>query len=135
MIASKKQKILDLYSQIDRLYEEISSLEADQGWGGELRGEGNEYLWDVLNVGPNTKWKDAIPVMQKSYGPDFCYPGTNAYRKLSMDMYEQLGMPKAPDRNVHSDRANQLRQLRKDIRSKTFTYISRMRKYLEQSDQ
>ncbi len=134
MIASKKQKILDLYSQIDRLYEEISLLEADQGWSDKPRGEGNEYLRDALNVGPNTKWKDAIPIMQKSYGPDFCYPGTNAYRKLSMDMYDQLGMPKAPDRNDHSDRANELRQLRKDIRSKTFMIISRMRKYLEQGD-
>jgi hypothetical protein len=135
MTANNKQKILDLYSQIDSLYEQISLLEGEMGWLDTYRGEGNEYLRDVLNVGPNTKWKDAIPVMQKSYGPDFCYPGTNAYRKLSMDMYEQLGMPKAPDRNDHSDRANQLRQLRKDIRSKTFTYISRMRKYLEQSDQ
>ena len=106
-----------------------------RGGVGNLGARGMSILGDALNLGPNTKWKDAIPVMQKSYGPDFCYPGTNAYRKLSMDMYEQLGMPKAPDRNDPSDKANELRQLRKDIRSKTFMIISRMRKYLEQDDQ
>ena len=134
MIASKKQKILDLYAQIDHLYEEISRLEADEGWGYKLRGEGNEFLSEALNVGPNSKWRDAIPVMQKSYGPDFCYPGTNAYRKLSMDMYEHLGMPKAPERSDHSGAANEIRQLSKNIRAKTFVLISRMRKYIDEGE-
>ena len=137
MSLNNKQKILDLYAQIDHLYEEISLLEASVGWQEGYRGEGNEYLRTALSnlrSGQAGKWKEAVPLFKTSYGPDFCIPGANAYRKLSLDMYEALGMPRAPDRSDHSEQANLIRQSRKDIRSQVHTYIRRMRKYKIQNN-
>jgi len=134
MATDNKQKILDLYAEIDRIYEEISLLEAAQGWGGSTRGEGHEFLSEALRANQASKWKDAIPIFKKSYGQDFCFSGTIANRKLVLDMYGELGMPDAPDRSDHSEAANQIRQRRKDVRSKVHVYITRMRSYLEKTE-
>jgi len=135
MTANNKQKILDLYSQIDSLYEQISLLEGEMGWLDTHRGEGNEYLREALSSlqsGQGGKWKEAVPIFRASYGVDFCIPGSNAYKKLTLDMYEQLNMPEAPDRKDHSAKANVLREKRINIRSVVHIYIKRMRKYSEE---
>ena len=134
MATDNKQKILDLYAEIDRLYEEISLLEAAQGWAGSTRGEGHEFLSEALKATQASKWKDAVPIFQKSYGADFCFSGTNANRRLVLDMYGELGMPDPPDRSDHSEPANLIRQRRKDVRSKVHVYITRMRNYLEKEE-
>lgn len=132
MDGTKKQKILSLYAQIDRLYEEISILEQGEGGFCGPRFEGVELLSDPFNgllTSNKGKWVDAIPIFKNSYGSDFYIPGTDAYRKLSLDMYSELGMPDAPSRDDHSAAANEARQKRKDIRSTVHVYINRMRKY------
>ena len=134
MTSDNKQRILDLYGQIDRLYEEIRLLEASEGWAGSLRGEGNEFLIKAFSDIQHGKWKSAVQIFKSSYGLDFFVPGTNGYKKLSQDMYEQLLIPKAPDRNDHSINANLLRQKRNNIRSQVHTYISRMKKYASAAD-